>query len=994
MGKATFELSVLLSLKDVASGRLDSFRDKLRATGKDGRAALQDYEELRKSLQRKLVVGGVATGIGIAGLAGLKSGVDAAGDFEDSLLDLKGAYQEAAGAGALSATQQAAQLNSLAHLATRMGNDLQGSSADYVGILTSLKRAGVDAKTVLEGAGEAASHLANVSGAVRRGTANEQAKELGQFGIMFDLKPRDFVRQVDLFSALKDRFDIESSELIESAKYFQSTAKSLRLTGFEGATETSKFFALLKRRGALEGSQAGTSGTSFFQQFIAKGDQRAKIKKTTGLDIKLFDAKGEFAGFENAFREMEKFRKFSAEKRLGLLNEIFGEQGGKVAGVMVEAGAEGWRNVSIEAAKAVPVQEKINQQMATYNAKMEALQGTLSNIKATTFTPMLDTVKPLLDTTNQLLGSLQNFTQANPGVASAATHLLGVGSAGLVAYGSVRTLTTGWRLWRLASELSTSDALVAYLKKVAAGADDAGTGLTGAGTKATALKGRLSALSASPFKITLLLATVGFTLHELFELKKWLDERQKATAGLDKTGAVSGNAARRASERAVRRGEGFDTQSARMLAGGALTGLQEQSNRYLEFFLDPSRQDFYTRTFTLGANPFGRFGGEARQQYLGNTDPEVRRRIRAAGGYDAFERETSGAMHIKRRAPELGIPEVMAEFRKQVASLNLSEEMKASLNRMLQTAYPESFSRATLSLTQELTNLGLQGAPLSRTFAEMVRPAESLPGSLKGVVDAASLFSLRLRGINFEPVYFPAPAGAQQPSPAAPPQPSGRLNFLPSIKVPSRAIGGDVIQSGFVNVHRGEEIVPASVTSGLRRGPIQSLLALAGGTRNDKTTPTHTTQVITLRGEGRRAGDLTLTKSAPPYEPGSIHSLLTLGNDALNGKTAPTQTTQIMALRGEGRRAGGAALTKSASAYEPTLAHAATRPAAGVRDIKLEVNINLPSGARAADDPEALALLVEERVGRKIAELKALLSDPRFIERLVSHEVEIQRERA
>lgn len=467
MGNSSaFELAILLSLRDAASGKLDRFEEKLRATGKQGRQFLQQYEDLRKSMGREISY----TGAGFVGLNMLKKGVDAAAGYETSLLDLRSAYQELEGAGGKSAAAQAADINSLMQLAAGLGNNLQGSTADYVGILSSLKKAGVDVETVLGGAGDAAAKLANVSGALKRGQGNEQAKELGQFGKLFDLSGKDFGKSVDLFSALKDRFDIESNDLIESAKYFSNTARGLKLTGFEGASETSKFFALLKREGAIEGSQAGTSATSFFQQYIAKGKDRKKIKKETGLDIQLFDKKGEFLGMENAFREMEKFRKYSSEKRLEILNKLYGEQGGKVAGVMVDAGAEGWRNVATEAAKAVPVNEKINQQMATYNAKMEAILGTLDNIKAVSFTPMLNTVKPLLDTANSLLGTVQGFAQEHRNIAGIGSTLVGVGSTVLVLKGTIGALTTSWRLWRLASAVSKSDNLIEYFAQMKTGA--------------------------------------------------------------------------------------------------------------------------------------------------------------------------------------------------------------------------------------------------------------------------------------------------------------------------------------------------------------------------------------------------------------------------------------------------------------------------------------------------------------------------------------------
>ena len=893
MSKATYELAILLSLKDVASGRLDAFRDKLRATGKDGRAALQDYEELRKGLQRKMVVGGIATGAGLAGLTALRGGVTAAGDYESSVLALKSAYQEVAGAGAASAAEQAAQLNQLSHLSTRLGNNLQGSTQDYVGILTSMKKAGVDAKTVLGGAGEAAANLANVSGAITRGTATEQAKELGQFGIMFDLKPQDFGRQVDLFSALKDRFDIESSDLIESAKYFQSTAKSLKLTGFEGAAETSKFFALMKRRGALEGSQAGTSGTSFFQQFIAKGDQREKIRKSTGLDIKLFDKKGEFAGFENAFKEMEKFKKFSSEQRLGLLNEIFGEQGGKVAGVMVEAGAEGWRSVTTEAAKAVPVQAKIVAQMQTYNAKMEALQGTVDNLKATTFMPMLDTLKPVADTANNILSTLQTFSQANPGVASVSSHLLGIGSAGLVAYGGVRTLTASWRLWRMATELSKGDALAVYLQKIAGGAGAAGDGLAGAGTKAVGLRGKLSALSASPFKITLLLATAGFTLNELFQLKEALDEYKKSQSNLTTSSQMGVKTTERFLDVSKKHGAPVEQDFYQQQAKTQMSSLQEGGNRRLEYFLQPERQEWYSRIFTLGANPFNRHRAEARQ-HIGSTDPEVRRRIDVAGGYSKFEDQVSGAKHIRERAGELKIPEIMAEFRKQVAGLNLSEEAKTRLDRMLREAFPDSFAKSTQTLQQQFQLLNTQIAPLGSSLKGAENQFGRLPFALERMWLSLSGFSSRVGGITFEPVPYPT---AVPNAPASSPQLPWKMPLFPK-----SAVGSVVHGDGLAMLHRGNVVTPARLS-----------------------------------------------------------------------RRAPGDWLESLPIR------------QSARAAAPAPARAAS--------VKLEVNVHVPPGSRAADDPAALARHIEEQLRAEMADLRRMVSDPKHLDRVLSHGLKIQRER-
>jgi hypothetical protein len=729
---SAYELAILLSLKDAASGGLDRFEDRLRATGKEGRAMLLTVQDLRKDLKQGLTFAGVGVGM----MAMLRNGVQAAGNFEAGLLDLKSAYQEASGAGSKSLAEQANQLNQLEHLATRLGNNLQGSTADYIGILASLKKAGVDAETVLNGAGEAAANLANVSGALTSGMANEQAKGLGQFGKLFKLQPEEFGKSVDLFSALKDRFDIDSNELIESAKYFQNTANSLKLTGFGGASETSKFFALLKREGAMEGSQAGTSATSYFQQFIAQADKRAKIKKETGLDLQLFDKKGEFLGLDNAFKEMEKFRKFSSEKRLELLNKLFGEQGGKVAGVMVQSGAEGWRSITTEGAKAVRVNEKINQQMELYNSKLEAVQGTLDNLKSSTFTPMLDTVKPVLDTTNSWLGTLQGIAKEHQGVAKVGTELFALGSIAATLAGTVKAGAAAWSLWRIA----------------AAAANEKGEELG----KTVGFLSRISAL-----KLTIGIAAVGAGV----EIISWLIEENKK---------------RNAEE--AKREEALGTGYEENFKGGALWTRRNEAQKNRENLDVLATQAFgviqMMPSFQRGIQPENTQGGkfsiyeaasEIKQSSVGTvlSDPNVLTRLlrQVDTGKTGLNIEQSQRF---KEILSLALPE-----KSKVASQNASDELR-----------------------QEMSELGKSTGDATKNFTELLIPTEKLPFAFSRAEQSATSFADRLS--NLQPIMpsiplgspnFPFEPGGNSPQPRFPTPGVNRPLFTPPALPPFRLQG-------------------------------------------------------------------------------------------------------------------------------------------------------------------------------------------------------------
>ena len=778
MAGSTYELAILLTLKDAASGGLGRFEDRLRATGKTGRATLQTFQDLRSDLQKELSV----AGIGVASLLGLKKGLDVAGDYESALLSIRSAYQESAAAGALSAQQQDMQLRGLGNLAVDLGNKLQGNTQDYVGILTALRQAGLPGEQVLGGAGRSAAYLANVSGALLKGQAREQAKELGQFGLMFKLRPDDFETSVNLFSALKDKFDIESSSLIESAKYFQATSNQLGITGSKGAEDTVKFFALLKRQAGMEGSMAGTGARAFFMQLATEEKKLAKLKKATGIELKPFDEKGMFRGYEAMFTEMEKFRGLNQQQSAKWLNDLFGERGQEVAGAMVKVGLDGWKKVTAETAKAVPVNEKITQQMATYNAKVEALTGSIQNLTATAFMPMLNTVKPIVDFANQGAGALQTWSSVNPGLTQTLTTLVGMGAVTITVYGGIRSMTTAWRMWRIASSVGVNEAgQLTFLRTMRTEAAATSTSLGVATTKAGGLR---TMLGGMPAQIGVVIA-LEYTIAKGLELYNELQNYKEGQAAEQRANVMSTKSLGALEADYKKRGEKVPEDVYRGRASVAIESLNRQGQ--FRESLEPGSHFFREmgRFFTLQPmNPF-------------------------AGGAGDFQANRAAAT-LRERAPELGNTEVMRAFIAELGKFKLPAEQQgmpqlASLQRQeianaLQMAFPQSYQQATLQATQGLISLQQPLTVLPTSLDRTGTAATRLAGNF-------DRFSSRLAG--FELPTFSTPSVVVQ---GAAPAQSGAASHPYQLTIPSRAAGGTVLKGGLVQLHDRETIVPAKVT--------------------------------------------------------------------------------------------------------------------------------------------------------------------------------------
>lgn len=448
---AVYELAILLSLRDAASGGLDRFENRLRATGKEGRAMLQTVQDLRKDLRQGLTLAGA----GVATLAALKQGIDIAADYESAITDLRSSFAQLGTDGAVNVSLLGNQMTRAEQLATKLGNSLPGSTRDFVEMLQAAKQAGLDVETILNGAGEAMANLAVANNQAPKAIAEDVAR----FGKLYQLKPEEYTKVTDLFSRIYTSKGVQSNELIEAAKFFQGRAgASLKLTGLEGAEQSTRFLAFMRERGGMEGSEAGTSSSTFLKQLVVNKKALEELKKEYGITLDLFDKQGQFKGFDNAFEQLQKLRTLNPQQQLAALNKLGGEEGARAGTAMVQGGLESWKQFNDEINKTISQQEKVSQKSQDFNNKMEALSGTLQNVVVAFLTPMLDTVKPIADLLNSGATALQEWGKANPEAAKLLAHLVGIGGVLATIIGTTKALTAAWGLYKIASLAGMSEA--------------------------------------------------------------------------------------------------------------------------------------------------------------------------------------------------------------------------------------------------------------------------------------------------------------------------------------------------------------------------------------------------------------------------------------------------------------------------------------------------------------------------------------------------------
>lgn len=475
MANEALQLAVLLTLKDSASTGLDRFASRLKVAGKEGQTFANQYARLQESLQRDLVIGGVGVAGLFSSLALMKKGVDVAGTFQAAMTELRTTFTEVGKDGKVNMDFLGKEMLKAEALTVKLGNKLPGTTQDFVEMTKVLKQQGLASEDIFSGLGEAVAYLAVAT----KSAPADLAKNFAQFAQMFELSGNDAKKAADTFSRLYVTSGIKSDELIEGMKYFQGRAGSaMGLTGLEKAQEITQILGIMKRHGH-EGSAAGTYLTDMISEYNtskAKG-KFDELKKATGIEIEWFKD-GKFAGWDTVFRQLQQFQKLTDEVRSTKFEELFGRRGMTAATVFSKTGADGWESAKDRLKQAIDLDSNINAVSANYVNQIESLTGSLENLVVAGFEPLLPAFSRTAEAANEVVGNLTDFARANPGLVTTLATLTLYGTTAMTVYSAFKTLTTGVRMFRIASAFTRGDSLLPYLRQTAQAANTASSSWT------------------------------------------------------------------------------------------------------------------------------------------------------------------------------------------------------------------------------------------------------------------------------------------------------------------------------------------------------------------------------------------------------------------------------------------------------------------------------------------------------------------------------------
>lgn len=405
--------------------------------------------------------------------------------------------------------------------AVTLGNQLPGTTKDFMRAARALATQGVPNSVVANGGLRASSYVG-----VLLDLQQEQAAEtIAKLREAHGLKDSELVPMADLVQRGFFGFGIKPQDYLETAKYAASTYNTMGITGLAQARETLAIQGMAANVG-LEGSSFGTNYAMMLRRLGEVENRKNKNSKEAqevramlgehGISMQFFNDQGVFGGNVNMLQQLAKLRALNPLDQQKVLTRLFGVEAGRPAQILVQKGLEGYNAALSTINNQGNLDQRIAIKMDTFAAKLEALGGTVENLGAAMARQIGLLSKPAMDGLNNLIGGpVQGFFERNP---TAGTVGIGAG-AGLSAWLTARF---------------GSSAVKALMTRVGVGAAAAGAqGTAGAGA------------AAAGAGVALPAATVGAGLFAGWQSWRLLDAFQQLHEAKTRQGVTLSPYARR-----------------------------------------------------------------------------------------------------------------------------------------------------------------------------------------------------------------------------------------------------------------------------------------------------------------------------------------------------------------------------------------------------------------------------------------------------------------
>ena len=374
---------------------------------------------------KAIMASGVAAAHAYGAKRLLEKPITAYAQSETASVDLRAAMMTSDG----SVSAEYEKINSLA---TKLGDKLPGTTADFKNLMTMLMRQGVSAQTILGGTGEAAAMLS-----VQLKKAPDAAAEM-------TAKLQDATRASEKeMLAIMDQVQrlyytgVEDGNILGAFSKLSPALDTLKIKGEAAMKQMGPLVGMLDQAG-LSGESAGNAMRKVFTRMMDTA-KIAKATKGSGIDLDFTNGKGEFGGFDKMYAQLEKLKSLTTEKRLGILQKIFGDDAETLQALntMIEKGKTGYEEFAKKMEAQASLNQRVNEQLGTLTNLWDAASGTFTNFLATMGESVAPELKSLTQWIADVNSKLSTWAAQNPTAAASIMKLIALFAVGATVISSL-----------------------------------------------------------------------------------------------------------------------------------------------------------------------------------------------------------------------------------------------------------------------------------------------------------------------------------------------------------------------------------------------------------------------------------------------------------------------------------------------------------------------------------------------------------------------------
>ncbi|AJO77655.1 phage tail tape measure protein [Pseudomonas sp. MRSN 12121] len=388
------------------------------------------YDKTQSLAGSVAVSGAAGLGVGYAASRPVVSAIKAFAPNEDSATQLKVSMMDDTG-------KVSVDFQKITDLATKLGDRLPGTTADFQNMMTMLRRQGISAQSILGGTGEAAAYLG-----VQMKMEATQAAE-------FAAKMQDATRTTEkdmmgLMDTIQRGFyaGMDPSNMIQGFSKISPVMDVIKKSGIDAAKELAPLLIMMDQA-SMDGSSAGNA----FRKIFQAGLNQDKVDKANsiaagankGVSLKFTDDKGNFAGLENLYAQVEKLKVLNDTDRTAVISKLFGDDAETMTtlNTMMNKGLAGYQEIQEKLRVQADLRTRVNEQLGTLTNVMEAAEGSFTNAMAEFGAAVAPDLKDLINTAGEIANRVGTWARENPKLAAGLVKVVAAVAAAALVFGTL-----------------------------------------------------------------------------------------------------------------------------------------------------------------------------------------------------------------------------------------------------------------------------------------------------------------------------------------------------------------------------------------------------------------------------------------------------------------------------------------------------------------------------------------------------------------------------